>query len=382
MSITDKYDLTLSPTTRRAFLRRLVGAAGLLGASSLTGLTLPEAYAAQKAASGPLEISNWPYYISPKTVSEFEKRTGIKVAYHPDINSMADLFGKIAAPLQMGRNPSRDVIDMEDFLAARCVELKWLETINHSRIPNAKNIFPELRNPSWDPGRKYTMPYFTFLTTVAYNIKKTGRELTSINDIFDPKFKGHTSMLTSMRDTLALVMLSMGINPEHATYSDAQAAVKKIKRYVNNGQIRQFYGNNYSQALSNGDVWVAFAWSGDIPQLQKDNPDLRYMIPKEGMYRSDDNMTIPIKAPHREEAEKWINFIYEPEIYAQIVAYIQYIPVIQGTKSYVKKINPKLLDVPIVYPSSEVRKKMYSFKPLTGKEQAKWQSLFQTVIGH
>lgn len=369
--------------SRRSFLKQstvLAGAAAVSAASG-TWAWSRDAVAGEKL-SGPLRVSNWPYYISPKTVPAFEKKFGIQVDYIEDINDNASLFGKIAGPLQMGRNPGRDIIIPTDFLVARLIQLGWLEKFSHQDVPNAKNLMPRLQHPAWDPKRQYSLPWATYTTTIAYNIEKTGKELTSINDIYDPAYKGHVSMLSQMRDTLALVFLGMGVNPEEATYADVQKAVKKIEKNVRNGQIRQFFGNDYGAALTRGDIWVAFAWSGDIVQLQKDNPELRFVIPKEGIYRSDDNMVIPLQAAHRQAALAWMNFIYDPKVYAQIAAYIQYIPPVRGTEQYVKETNPSLLDNPLIYPTDAMWKKMYGFKALSAEQERKWQALFQSAIGH
>lgn len=371
------------PLSRRDFLGKAASLAGGLAALGVSASPLvwsTGAYADKKLA-GPLSISNWPYYISPKTVPAFEKKFDVKVKYIEDINDNSTLFGKIAGPLQMGRNPGRDIIIPTDWLAARLAKLGWLEKFTHEEVPNAKNLSPRLQHPTWDPHRTHSLPWATYTTGIAYNIDKTGKELHSINDIYDPAFKGHVSMLNQMRDTLALVFLGMGIEPEKATYADEQKAIQKIKKNVSNGQIRQFYGNDYGAALSRGDIWVAFAWSGDVVQLQKDNPNLRFMIPEEGLYRSDDNMTIPLNAPHREAALAWMNFIYDPEVYAQIAAYVQYIPPVEGTKPYMEKINPELAKNPLIYPPDEMWKKMHTFTALSADEERKWQSLFQDAIG-
>ncbi|HTR17634.1 MAG TPA: spermidine/putrescine ABC transporter substrate-binding protein [Acetobacteraceae bacterium] len=375
--------------TQRAGLGRrdliksaVLGGAAFAGATGFDLAGAMRAFAADSKLAGPLLISNWPYYIAKNTVPDFKAKFGIDVNYVEDINDNDSLFGKIAGPLRMGRNPGRDIIVPTDYMAARVIKLKWAEKFTEKDVPNKKNIEPSLAHPDWDPNREYTLPWATYLTGIAYNIKHTGRELTSINDIYDPAFKGHVSMLNQLRDTMALVFLGMGIDPARATYKDMEAAVEKLKQNVANGQIRQFYGNDYGAALSRGDIWVAFAWSGDVVQLQKDNPDLRFLIPKEGVYRSDDNMLIPLKAPHREAALAWMNYIYDPAVYAQITATIQYVPPVAGTQEFVRKIDPKLADSPLVYPSAATLAKAHDFVKLSAEEDHKWNTLFQTLIGH
>jgi spermidine/putrescine transport system substrate-binding protein len=366
---------------RGEFIKATVAAgAGAAAAMGIDAAGMTRALAAASSLSGPLLISNWPYYISPKTVPAFERRYGVQVRYIEDINDNPSLFGKIAGPLQAGRNPDRDIVVPTDYLAARLVELGWLEKFSHTEIPNSKNLVPALAHPDWDPNREYSLPWATYMTGIAYDVKRTGRPLTSINDIYDPKFRGHVSMLNQMRDTLALVFLGMGIAPEKATYDDAQKAVAKIKDNVRNGQIRQFFGNDYGAALSRGDVWIAFAFSGDVVQLQKDNPSLRFLLPEEGLYHSVDNMVIPLQAAHRAAALAWMNYIYEPAVYAQITAAVQYIPPVAGTLEYVRKIDPKLAANPLVYPSKDVEAKMHGFVTLSPEDERKWETLFQDAI--
>lgn len=367
--------------SRRSLIKSMVMAgAGIAGATGMDPMGVARALAA--SPMGPLLMSNWPYYIGKTTVADFEQKTGIQVKYTEDINDNDSLFGKIAGPLQMGRNPSRDIIVPTDYMVGRLIKLGWLDKFTHQEVPNAKNIQPALAHPSWDPNREYSLPWATYLTGVAYNIKKTGRELNSINDIYDPAFKGHVSMLNQMRDTLSLVFLGMGIDPAKATYKDAEAAVAKLKQNVANGQIRQFFGNDYGPALARGDIWVAFAWSGDIVQLQKDNPDLRFIFPKEGLYRSDDNMVMPLKPAHRDAALAWMNYIYDPAVYGKMVPDMQYIPPVAGTEPYVQKAAPDLLKNPLVYPDAADFAKMHDFVLLTSEEDQKWSSLFTSAIGH
>jgi spermidine/putrescine transport system substrate-binding protein len=359
----------------------LVAAGAGLGAACVWSRAAPAtAGPGVPRLSGPLTISNWPYYISPKTVPGFERRYGVQVDYIEDVNDNPGLFGKIAGPLQAGRNPERDIIVPSDYLTARLVALGWLEKFTHADVPNAKNLIPRLAHPPWDPKREYSLPWAMYMTGIAYDLKRTGRPLTGVNDVYDSRFRGHVSMLSEMRDTLALVLLGMGVRPENATLADAQRAVAKIKENVRNGQIRQFFGNDYGAALSRGDVWVAFAYSGDVVQLQKDNPNLRFLVPKEGVYRAVDNMVIPLAAAHREAALAWMNYIYEPAVYAQIAAAVQYIPPVAGTQDYVRKIDPRVADNPLIFPSKEVFAKMHDFVALSPGDERVWETLFQDAI--
>jgi spermidine/putrescine transport system substrate-binding protein len=371
----------LAHPSRRDLIRASILAGAGLAAAGLDPSRLGRALA-EPALTGPLTISSWPYYIDKETIPNFEKKFGVDVKYIEDINDNDSLFGKIAGSLQTGHNPSRDIIVPTNFLVARLIRLKWVEKFSREEVPNLANLEPVFAHASYDPEREYSLPWATILTGLAYNIDKTGRELTSLTDIFDPAFKGHVSMLTEMRDTLALVMLGMGIDPSTATFKEAEAAVAKIKENVDSGQIRQFFGNDYGAALARGDIWVAFAWSGDIVQLQKDNPNIRFIRSKEGYLRAEDDMVIPLKAAHREAALAWMNYVYDPEVFARITATIQYIPPVAGTREFVRKLNPALADNPLIYPSPDELAKSHPFVQLSPADEHQWSTLFQTAIGH
>lgn len=367
---------------REAIKRAILTGAAFAGA---TGFDLAGAMRSAQAAgklTGPLKISNWPLYIAKDTVANFSKKAGIEVSYVEDINDNESLFGKVAPMLRAGQNPDRDIIVPTDYMAARFVRQKWVEKFSPSEVPNIKNLEPALAHPDWDPDRSHSLPWASVFTGIAYNIKATKRELTSVNDLWDPAFKGHVSLLSQMRDTMSLVLMGMGVDPAKAKKKEFEAAIEKIKGEVASGQVRQFFGNDYGAALSRGDIWVAVAWSGDVVQLQKDNPDLRFLVPKEGIYRSVDNMMIPIKAKNRESALAWMNYVYDPEVYATITATINYVPPVAGTKPFLEKLDAGLAKSPLIYPTADTIARSHEFVKLSNAEDKEWNTLFQGLIGH
>jgi spermidine/putrescine transport system substrate-binding protein len=368
-------------SARRRFLAVSLAATASFAAGR-SGFRLVTDARADSPPGGPLIMSSWPYYLDRQTIADFEKKTGIDMKYIEDIDDNDSFFGKIAGPLQSGRNPSRDIIVPTDFMVARLIRLGWLERIAPGEVPNLANLDPVLAHPAWDADRAFSLPWATFLTGVAYNIEKTGHELTSVNDIFDPALKGHVSMLSEMRDTLAMVFLGMGVDPSTATDKDADAAIQKIKDNVANGQIRQFFGNDYGAALSRGDIWAAYAWSGDVVQLQKDNPNIRFMAAREGYLRAEDDMVIPLKAAHRDAALAFMNYVYDPAVFARITATIQFIPPVAGTREHVRQIAPALADNPLIFPPPEMMAKTRPFASLSPEQEHRWDSQFQAAIGH
>jgi spermidine/putrescine transport system substrate-binding protein len=242
------------------------------------------------------------------------------------------------------------------------------------------NLRDDLENVTFDPGRKYSLVWQSGFTGVGYNPEMTGRELTSVNDIFDPAFAGHVTMLTEMRDTVGLVMLGQGKDPANATVEDARAAVEKIQEFVDNGHIRAFTGNEYGDDLARGDVWAAFAWSGDMVQLQLDTPELKLLLPEEGHMIFTDNMMIPKGAGHKDAAEAFMNYVYDPVHQAQIEAYVSYVASIDGTKEAIVDIDPALAENPLIFPDEATLARAHAFKTLDEEEERQFNELFQDLI--
>jgi spermidine/putrescine transport system substrate-binding protein len=379
--------------TRRGFIRRsALGAGGLVLGNSLLAacggkdgakMAAGDSSAAAAPAAGgkTLRISNWPLYIDKQTVPDFEKATGIKTEYTEDINDNGEFFAKIDEPLKRNQSIDRDIIVLTDWMAGRLINLGYVAPLDDAKFPNKANLVDAVKNVSFDPGRKYSVPWLSGMTGIGYNPKKTGRELTSINDIFDPKFKGQVTMLTEMRDTLGLVMLGQGKDPTKATKADVEAAAAKIKKARTGGQIRKFTGNDYAEDLASGNIAIAFAWSGDIQGLAADNPDLRWIAPKEGAMLYSDNMLIPKTSDRKDEAMAWINYVYDPKHSAQIVAGAPYLSAAKGSGAELAKIAPDLAKSSLVNPPDELRARLHVFRALSDAEDTEFNRIFQDAIG-
>jgi spermidine/putrescine transport system substrate-binding protein len=219
------------------------------------------------------------------------------------------------------------------------------------------------------------------MTGIGYNPKKTGGKLQGIQDLFDPKFKGRVTFLTEWRDSVTLMLLGDGIKPDDATLDDVMTQIDKMDEAAQSGQIRRFTGNDYAKDLADGNVWACVAWSGDIVQLQSDNPDLEFLIPEAGAGIWSDNMMIPQKAPHPYAAETWMNYYYDPRVAAQLVAYVNYVSPVVGAKKYVEAIDPGLAENQLIFPDEATQKRLYPDVNLTGAEDREATARMQEVAG-
>jgi spermidine/putrescine transport system substrate-binding protein len=387
------------PLTRGQLLRRaavggtaltlpsLLAACGSGGGIEGQANTQPATTSVKKELAGEMTVSNWPFYIDQNddatrfpTLEQFTKETGVKVNYLEDINSNEEFFGEIQAPLSRGQSIDRDIIVPTAWMAARLLNLGYLQKLDKSAIPNMANLEDSLKSPAWDPNRDYSMPWQSYITGLGYDPKKVGGELTAVSDLLDPSLKGKITMLDSMEDTVGLFLLEMGVDPSGEIDPSAyNEAVAKVQKAVDDGQIRKFTGNDYTGPLAKGDVWAAIAWSGDILILQPDNPNLKFTIPDAGGMTSVDTMLIPTGGDVF-TASTFMNFFYDPEVAAKVTAYVQYISPVKGTKEALEKTDPELVDDPLVFPTPEALENLYEFNP-EAIENPDNQEKWQAVIG-
>src|SRR3954471_10987666 len=367
--------------SRRQLIRRL-GAAGLTLSSAGTLLAAcgdvkgtndsgPKTTSAThpKVAIKQLNFSNWPLYIDKSVLKDFEKQyPGSNVRYTEEINDNEEFFGKVRQQLQRGDSLDRDIVALTDWMAARWVKAGWVEPKEKKNIPNEKNPPANLREPKWDPGRKFSLPWQSGMSAIAYNPDTTGREIKTIADLFDPKFKGKVSMFSDPHDSAGLMVLLAGKKTEDATLDDVLAGIEKIDEQNKKGQIRRFTGNDYSTDLVKGNLWLCVAYSGDVPQLTDQNPKLKFVIPEEGAMLWTDNMMMPQKPPHPYAAETMMNYVYDPKVQALITSYIQYVAPVEGTQAELAKIAPKLADNVLIFPTEQSRKKLHPYVTLTASE--------------
>jgi spermidine/putrescine transport system substrate-binding protein len=325
----------------------------------LVGVTLPWGCTAnnlnssqnptQTTSANVLSVYNYSTYIDPEVITEFEQKFGVKVQYDT-FESSDDLYAKMKAG-----NPGYDVIFPTDYLVTSMGEEGILQPLNHNKIPNIKNIDGKFIDPSFDPDNQYSLPYQWGTVGLGYNLKKTGKDLESWQDIFDPRYEGRVALTDEMRIMMGVILMTLGYDPN--TKNPAELNQARDFLIKNKANIAAFAPDTGQVLLDQGQVDIAVEWSGDILQIMEENPDIRYIIPKEGSIIWVDTIAIPTGAPHKELAEQFINFLLEPEISAQNSNFIKFG---SPNKVSIEKalINKSELDNPTIYPSPEVYKKL------------------------
>ena len=240
-------------------------------------------------------------------------------------------------------------------MAKQMYDLGYLQEIDHGDLPTVfENIQPSLENPEFDPERKFSMPWQGGMTGIWVDTAKAP-EIKSVNDLFDPKYKGKVTMLDEVRESPALVMLAEGVDPAEASAEEWLKAIDKIKAASESGQIRDFTGNEYTEDLTAGNIVAAIGWSGDASIIENENAEWR--MPTEGCTQWMENMVIPVGAPNTAAALAWMNFAYRPEVAVDITAYVEYISPVQGVKGLLEKRGSELAESEIVFPTEEFTSK-------------------------
>jgi spermidine/putrescine transport system substrate-binding protein len=393
-----------SPIGRRGFLRG-AGLAGI-GVAAPALLSACGTPAAKQSADScvskdlsssqkRLRYSNWPEYIDEKTIKRsgrkvtvsptmerFQKESGIKVDYVADVNDNSEFFGVVRNQLADCQPTGRDLMTLTDWMAARMVNLGWLQKLDKDQMPNVDaNLVSSLKSPGWDKNRDYSVPWQSGLTGIAYNAKLT-KEVRTFDELLTrPDLKGKVSLLSEMHDTMLFMLLLEGADPEDFTKDQFESAIERLKKSTDAGQIRAFTGNEYTQDLVKGNVVACEAWSGDVIQLQFDNPDIKFVAPEEGLALWSDNMLVPNRATHKANAEKLMNYYYDPEVAATLAAYVNYICPVDGAKQAMEKVDASLVDNPLIFPDEATLSKAKDFMGLDGKTEQVYQKQFASVIG-
>ena len=403
--------LTQARISRRTALQG-AGAASLAAALAACGIGSQPSKAAhtnwvwdKATKAGVLDFANWPLYIDVvetkgkpntyPTLDQFKTETGIKVNYSEPIQDNDSFFAKVAPQLQQGTPIGYDIIVVTNgIFLTHYMEKNWFTELDPSKLPNfTQYAAPRVQARAFDPGNKFTIPWQSGFTGIGYNPKLTGREITSFNDLFDPKFKGKVGMFSENQDTGTLALLGLGIKPEKSTPADWQKAANKLKEQKSSGVIRKYYDQSYIDALAKGDTWISMAWSGDIFQanLSAGNEDLKFVIPQEGGVIWTDNMAIPLNAAHPVDAITYMNWVYQPRVAATMAEYIEYITPVPGAKQLIEqdaaaaKGDDKILlnevaNSPNVFPSADLLAKTSYYRVLTPSETTQWNDIFNAVI--
>ena len=250
------------------------------------------------------------------TLEDFEKKSGIKVTYTADVNDNSEFYAKVRDQLGACQPCGRDIFVLTDWMAARMVRLGWIQQLDHAKIPTSTTTAQPAEGATLGPEPGLQRPLAVGLTGIAYNAKFT-KEVSSFDDLLTREdLKGRITLLSEMPDTMGLHAPAGRRRSGEVQRRRVEQGAPQAQGVVASGQIRRFTGNDYVQDLNAGNIVACEAWSGDVLALQADNPDIKFVVPEEGLCLWSDNMLVPNKATHKGNAEVRMNYYYDPEVAA------------------------------------------------------------------
>ncbi|MGL5857387.1 MAG: ABC transporter substrate-binding protein [Angustibacter sp.] len=335
--------------------------------------------------------ANWTLYLdyddktkTYPTLEAFQKKTGIKATYAEDIEDNDSYYGKVSGQLKNGQDIGKDVIVLTDWMAARLIRQGYVQKFDPANMPNKKNIGPSFANVDYDPGRNSSLTWQAGFAGLAWNKEKVPGGLKSVDDLWKPELKGRVEVLTEMRDTVGLIMMAQGVDiSKDFTEDQFMAAIDVLQKQFDSGQIRQAKGNSYKEDLISGDALAVIGWSGDITQINFENDDKwEFALPESGGTLFADNLLIPIGSPHKKNAEKLMDYYYDPAVAAEVAAYVNYICPVQGAQAEMEKIDKSLADNPYIFPDDAFLTQARLFRSLKPQEESTFTAAFQKVLGN
>jgi spermidine/putrescine transport system substrate-binding protein len=385
-----------SRLSRRSFIQGAslsalaLGGTGLLSACGTGGAKVDQSECTSEdksASEKEIRFSNWIGYVDPvkakdtSTLEKFENETGITVDYETDINDNESFFAKVSPQLQSCKSTGRDIIVMTDWMAARMIDLGWIQKLDHSKMPNVdQNLLPSLKSPAWDKNRDYSVPWQSGMTGICYNSELTD-PVTSFKELLTrPDLKGKIELLTEMRDTMLFMLLLTDANPEDFTDDEFSAAIDELQKYVDNGQVRRFAGNDYVDDMKSGDIVACEAWSGDVINLLGGGK-YKWVPPEEGFSLWTDNMLVPNKAEHKSNAEELMNFYYDPVNAAKLAAWNYYFCPVSGAQQEIGQFDKSAVNSEFIFLDDKTLESGYLFMSLSDTQAKDYQTQFNQVMG-
>ncbi|AZB41349.1 extracellular solute-binding protein [Bacillus sp. FJAT-42376] len=313
-----------------------------------------------------ITIYNWGDYVDPELIDRFEKESGIKVIYQT-FDSNEAMMTKIS---QGGT--TFDVAIPSEYAISKMKEDHLLIPLDHSKLPNLKNIDSRFMDLSFDPGNKYSIPYFWGTVGIVYNPDMLGgKKITSWEDLWDQEMKNKILLADGAREVMGMGLNSLGYSLNDTDEAHLQQAKKKLNTLTPN--VKAIVGDEIKMLLANEEAAAGVVWSGDASEIMGENEKLDYVVPEEGSNLWFDNMVIPKTAANKKAAHQFINFMLEPDVAAQNAEYVGYST---PNKKALSILPKEISGDERFYPDAATTEKLEVYDNLGKKMLAHYNELF------
>lgn len=333
--------------------------------------------------------SNWPAYIDEDeagnypTLQRFQEQTGITVEYKVDIDDNNTYYGTIKDQLALGQATGADTFCLTEWMVARLIRFGYVQDLDAANIPNKKNLAPALLNPDFDPGRAKSLPWQNGFAGIAWDTEAFPAGLESVDDLWSPELKGKVTVLSEMRDTMGLILLSQGVNISGLEWGidEYSAAIEVLEEHVTSGQILGIKGNEYLEDFASGNALAGIVWSGDITaaNLSAGFEKFKFVLPSSGGTLWGDTFVVPMGSPRKKNAEALMNYYYEPEVAAEVASWVNYITPVVGAQAVAAELYPELAEDQLIFPNEQTLKNAHIFRTLESADDQAFNAEFQRV---
>ena len=303
-------------------------------------------------AQGTLSIFSWSEYIPQTVIDKFQESTGIKVSLE-NYASNEEMLAKLVS------GGSYDLIQPSEYTIEALIKENLLQPLDLSAIPNLKNIAPEYLNLSFDPANKYSVPWMVGSVGIVVNTAKIKEPITGYADLFQEKYKRRIVVLDDARELVSAALGSLGIPFNDITTENLGKARGVLAKWL--PLVKVYDSDSPKTSLLNGDTDLGLVWSGEGALLLREDKKFKWVVPKESSHQFIDSLAVPKKSKNKVNAEKFINFILQPEISALISADFPYTnPNLEARKL----LSPEDLANPASFPPAEDAAKLKLFKDI------------------
>jgi spermidine/putrescine transport system substrate-binding protein len=377
--------------SRRQLFTGTAAGAATIGATTLAGCSSTDKPG--DGSAGEINWANWTYYLDYddesgtwQSLNAFQEQSNIRVNYYEDIEDNNTFIGKIKDQLKLKQDTGYDTFCLSDTSLVRLLDRGELQEFDRATMPNVNGSMIDIvKKASFDPDRILSIPYQAGMTGLVYNTQLYPSGVKSVSDLWVPDLKGKVGVLSEMDDTLGLVMLDQGVNVE-GDWGDTEfeAALDVIRQQLDSRQINNVKGNSYTQDLEQGIMYAGMAWSGDIAILNEDAGEeiWKFVVPEAGATLFIDSFCMPAATEKRDLVQQLIEYYYEPEVAAEVAAYVQYVTPVAGAQEAMAKIDPALAENPLIFPDADMSARIFDVRSLTSEEDNRYTQAYQKLLGN
>lgn len=377
--------------SRRGLFKSIGLGAAALGASSLAACSSPGSPG--DGSAGTVRWANWTYYLdfddatgTFPTLDAFQEQTNIRVEYFEDIDDNKMFIAKIKDQLKLEQDTGYDTFCLTDSSLVRLLEQNQLAEFDRGLLPNvAEQMIPLVQHASFDPDRTWSIPYQAGMTGLVYNSLLFPKGIQSVSDLWAPELKGKVSLLSEQDDTLGLVMLQQGVDIT-GDWGDDEffAALDVVKKQLASGQVYTVKGNSYTQDLQSEAVWAGMAWSGDVAMLNDEAGEevWKFVVPEEGATLFIDSFCMPSSIEVFDQVHQLVDYYYEPEVAAEVAAYVQYVTPVAGAREAMEQLDPELATNTLIFPDEEMSSRIHDMRWITAEEDNRFSQAYQKALGN